>query len=81
MLDGLQTIVVDLQDIGARFYQTGLPWANPLPNIRNLVVAALYRGIGTIEGTNISVGRGSDAPFEQLGAPWIDGVALAPALY
>ena len=42
--------------------------------------AALYPGIGAIEGTNISVGRGTDTPFEQLGAPWIDGVQLADAL-
>ena len=42
--------------------------------------AALYPGIGAIEGTNISVGRGTDTPFEQIGAPWIDGVQLAGAL-
>ena len=62
------------------FDATGLPWANPSPNLRNLVAAALYPGIGAIEGTNLSVGRGTDSPFEQIGAPWIDGVALASAL-
>jgi uncharacterized protein YbbC (DUF1343 family)/CubicO group peptidase (beta-lactamase class C family) len=62
------------------FDQTGLPWTNPSPNMRNLVQATLYPGIGAIEGTNLSVGRGTDAPFEQLGAPWIDGVPLADAL-
>ena len=62
------------------FDETGLPWANPSPNMRNLVAATLYPGIGAIEGTNISVGRGTDTPFEQIGAPWIDGVALAAAL-
>src|SRR5262249_9186185 len=46
----------------------------------NLLAATLYPGIGAIERTNISVGRGTDTPFEQIGAPWIDGVALAAAL-
>ena len=59
---------------------TGLPWINPSPNMRNLIQATLYPGIGAIEGTNISVGRGTDTPFEQVGAPWIDGVELADAL-
>jgi len=62
------------------FDETGLPWINPSPNMRNMVAATLYPGIGAIEGTNISVGRGTDTPFEQIGAPWIDGVALAAAL-
>jgi uncharacterized protein YbbC (DUF1343 family) len=62
------------------FDATGLPWANPSPNMRNLTAAALYPGIGAIEGTNISVGRGTSAPFEQIGAPWMDGTAVASAL-
>lgn len=65
---------------GRWFDQTGLPWSNPSPNIRTLAAAALYPGIGAIEWSNISVGRGTPAPFEQLGAPWIDGRALALAL-
>ncbi len=48
--------------------------------MRNMVAATVYPGIGAIEGTNISVGRGTDTPFEQIGAPWIDGPALAAAL-
>ena len=48
--------------------------------MRNLVAATVYPGVGAIEGTNISVGRGTDTPFEQLGAPWIDGRTLAAAL-
>jgi uncharacterized protein YbbC (DUF1343 family) len=44
------------------------------------VAATLYPGIGSLEGTNISVGRGTETPFEQIGAPWIDGAALAAAL-
>ena len=62
------------------FDATGIPWINPSPNMRNLMQATLYPGIGAIEGTNISVGRGTDTPFEQIGAPWIDGVKLAEAL-
>jgi uncharacterized protein YbbC (DUF1343 family) len=64
----------------AYFDATGLPWINPSPNMRNLIQATLYPGIGAIEGTNVSVGRGTDTPFEQVGAPWVDGVALADAL-
>jgi uncharacterized protein YbbC (DUF1343 family)/CubicO group peptidase (beta-lactamase class C family) len=64
----------------AWFDETGVPWINPSPNMRNAIQATLYPGIGSIEGTNISVGRGTDTPFEQIGAPWIDGVALAAAL-
>ncbi len=62
------------------FDRTALTWVNPSPNLRSLRAAILYPGIGAIEGTNLSVGRGTDAPFEQIGAPWIDGVALAAAL-
>lgn len=62
------------------FDDTGLVWINPSPNMRNLTQATLYPGIGAIEYSNISVGRGTDQPFEQLGAPWIDGPRLAAAL-
>ncbi len=62
------------------FDSTGVPWINPSPNMRNLIQATLYPGIGAIEGTNVSVGRGTDTPFEQVGAPWVDGVALSDAL-
>jgi uncharacterized protein YbbC (DUF1343 family) len=62
------------------FDDTGQPWVNPSPNMRNLIQATLYPGIGAIETTNISVGRGTDTPFEQIGAPWIDGVKLADEL-
>ena len=53
---------------------------DPSPNLRNLHQALLYPGIGAIEGANLSVGRGTDTPFEQIGAPWIDGVRLAREL-
>jgi uncharacterized protein YbbC (DUF1343 family)/CubicO group peptidase (beta-lactamase class C family) len=62
------------------FDDTSLPWINPSPNMRNMNEAALYTGIGAIESTNLSVGRGTDTPFEHVGAPWIDGVQLADAL-
>jgi uncharacterized protein YbbC (DUF1343 family) len=48
--------------------------------MRNMAAATVYPGVGAIEGTNISVGRGTDTPFEQIGAPWIDGPALSAAL-
>ena len=62
------------------FDETGLPWVNPSPNLRSVAQATLYPGIGVLEQTNISVGRGTDTPFEQLGAPWVDGVELARVL-
>ena len=62
------------------FDQTWLRWVDPSPNMRNLHQALLYPGIGAIEGSNVSVGRGTDTPFEQIGAPWIDGPELARAL-
>ena len=59
---------------------TGLPWVNPSPNMRNPTQAVLYPCVGLLEGANLSVGRGTDEPFERFGAPWIDGVVLASAL-
>ena len=64
-----------------RFYDsTGLLWINPSPNMRSLNQALLYPGIGLLEMTNVSVGRGTDTPFEVVGAPWLDGQVLAQAL-
>jgi uncharacterized protein YbbC (DUF1343 family) len=62
---------------GAWFDATGLTWVNPSPNLRDLEEAALYPGLGLVESTNISVGRGTDTPFELFGASWIDGPVLA----
>ncbi|HIA62867.1 MAG TPA: DUF1343 domain-containing protein [Planctomycetes bacterium] len=62
------------------FDATGLPWVNPSPNMRNLNQALLYPGIGLLETTNLSVGRGTDTPFEQIGAPYIQGRELANAM-
>jgi uncharacterized protein YbbC (DUF1343 family)/CubicO group peptidase (beta-lactamase class C family) len=65
---------------GDWFDATGLTWTNPSPNLRSLQEAVLYPAIGLIEGANISVGRGTDTPFEYVGAPWIDARVLAHAL-
>ena len=60
--------------------ETSLLWVNPSPNMRSLTEATLYPGIGLLETTNLSVGRGTDTPFEVVGAPWIDGQQLASYL-
>lgn len=62
------------------FDETGLPWNHPSPNIRNLRAATLYPGVGAIEWSNVSVGRGTATPFEHVGAPWLDGQRLALTL-
>ena len=59
--------------------QTGVPWTNPSPNMRNLTEAILYPGLGLLESA-LSVGRGTDTPFEVVGAPYIDDVKLAAEL-
>jgi uncharacterized protein YbbC (DUF1343 family)/CubicO group peptidase (beta-lactamase class C family) len=64
----------------AWFDETGLTWIGPSPNMRNLYAATLYTGLASFESTNLSVGRGTDTPFEHVGAPWIDGVRLSEAL-
>jgi len=60
--------------------ETGLPWVNPSPNIRSVTEALLYSGVGLLEATNLSVGRGTDTPFEVVGAPWIEPQGLVDAL-
>jgi uncharacterized protein YbbC (DUF1343 family) len=60
--------------------ETGLPWVNPSPNLRNLTQAILYPGVAMVEGANVSVGRGTTTPFELVGAPWIDANELAQYL-
>jgi uncharacterized protein YbbC (DUF1343 family)/CubicO group peptidase (beta-lactamase class C family) len=65
---------------GDWYDSTGLAWTNPSPNLRSLTQAALYPGVAMVEGTNVSVGRGTDSPFELLGAPWIKSRELASYL-
>lgn len=57
--------------------QTGLPWVNPSPNLRSLAAVTSYPGTVYFEGTTLSEGRGTDRPFEQIGAPWLDAPAVA----
>ena len=78
-------LTVDLEVIAVEgwrrnefFDSTGLLWVNPSPNMRSLTEALLYPGIGLLETTNLSVGRGTDTPFEVVGAPWLDGAAWRP---
>jgi len=77
---------VDLEVIAVRNWtrdqwqdEAGLPWVNPSPNMRSLTEAALYPGIGLLESA-VSVGRGTPTPFELVGAPYVDGAALARAM-
>jgi uncharacterized protein YbbC (DUF1343 family) len=65
---------------GDWYDSTGLAWINPSPNLRSLTEATLYPGVALVEGTNVSVGRGTDTPFELLGAPWINAGDLAQTL-
>ena len=65
---------------GDWFDSTGLEWINPSPNLRSVTEAALYPGVAVIERTNISVGRGTDTPFELVGAPWIKSREFAAYL-
>jgi uncharacterized protein YbbC (DUF1343 family) len=60
--------------------RTGLVWINPSPNMRSLTEALLYPGVGLLEATNLATGRGTDTPFERVGAPWIKPAAFAVTL-
>lgn len=78
---------VDLQVVAMRGYRramdfedTGLDWVPPSPNLRTPDSARLYPGVAWVEGAPVSVGRGTEHPFEWIGAPWIDGARLAQAL-
>lgn len=87
MMNGERKIGADLRVIKMEgwtrsmwFDETGQTWVNPSPNMRSLTEATLYPGIGLLETTNLSVGRGTDTPFEVVGAPWLDGRNLAQYL-
>ncbi|HEX8391293.1 MAG TPA: DUF1343 domain-containing protein [Longimicrobium sp.] len=62
------------------FDQNGLPWVNPSPNLRSLAALTSYPGTVYFEGTNLSEGRGTDRPFEQIGASWLDAPRVAEAM-
>jgi uncharacterized protein YbbC (DUF1343 family) len=76
----LMVIPIEGWQRGDWFDSTGIEWVDPSPNLRSLTEAALYPGVGLIEGTNISVGRGTDTPFELVGAPWIKSREFAAYL-
>ena len=75
----LQVVKIEGWKRGQLFDTTGQPWTNPSPNMRCLTQALLYPGIGLLE-TAMSVGRGTDTPFEVIGAPYIDDIKLANQL-
>jgi uncharacterized protein YbbC (DUF1343 family) len=76
----LDVVAMEGWQPGDWFDSTGVGWVNPSPNLRSLNEATLYPGVGLIEGANISVGRGTDTPFEVVGAPWIKSRELATYL-
>jgi uncharacterized protein YbbC (DUF1343 family) len=76
----LEVIACEGWKRGDTLDRTGQPWRNPSPNMRHLTAALLYPGIGLLETTNVSVGRGTERPFEWVGAPWLDGPKLAAEL-
>jgi uncharacterized protein YbbC (DUF1343 family)/CubicO group peptidase (beta-lactamase class C family) len=87
MVRAERNLDVDLQVIAMEgwrreqlFDETGLRWVDPSPNLRGVEATLLYSGLALFEPTNLSVGRGTERPFEQIGAPWLDGRALALAL-
>ena len=77
----LQVITCEGWKRGGWYDATGLFWTNPSPNMRRLPAAALYPGVGLLELTNVSVGRGTDTPFEIFGAPYLDARAFAAAMH
>jgi len=76
----LRVVPVEGWNPASFFDETGLPWVNPSPNMRSLTQALLYPGVGLLEFTNVSVGRGTATPFEHLGAPWVHEGRLAAML-
>ncbi len=76
----LEIVAMEGWQRGDWFDSTGVPWVNPSPNLRSLAEATLYTGVALVEGTNVSVGRGTDTPFEVVGAPWVKGRELAAYL-
>lgn len=87
MFNGEKKIDAKLHVVKMRGYErthwydeTGLLWVSPSPNLRTLIETILYPGVAMVEGSNVSVGRGTTTPFELLGAPWINGEELAAYL-
>ncbi len=87
MLNAEKKLKLDLEIVpvmgwrrGDLWDATGLHWTNPSPNMRSPLAALLYPGVGLLEASNLSVGRGTESPFEIIGADWLDGEKLAHAL-
>jgi uncharacterized protein YbbC (DUF1343 family) len=76
----LQVISMDGWKREMWYDETGLPWVRPSPNIPSILTAAIYPGLCLVEALNVSEGRGTMRPFEQIGAPWIDSVELAKTM-
>ncbi|MEO6418751.1 MAG: DUF1343 domain-containing protein, partial [Polyangiaceae bacterium] len=76
----LQVVKMEGWRRGDFYDATGVPWVSPSPNLRTVDEEILYPATGLLEATKLSVGRGTDTPFEVIGAPWVDGVALSAAL-
>jgi uncharacterized protein YbbC (DUF1343 family) len=76
----LAVVPVDGWTRSITYAETGLSWISPSPNMTSLESALAYPGTCLFEGTPLSVGRGTERPFQQVGAPWLDGPALAAAL-
>jgi uncharacterized protein YbbC (DUF1343 family)/CubicO group peptidase (beta-lactamase class C family) len=76
----LEVVMMEGWQPGDWFDSTGVSWVNMSPNLRDLNENTLYPGVGIIEGANVSVGRGTDTPFEVVGAPWIKGREFAAYL-
>ncbi len=76
---GARLYVIRMQGYRRRdwFDETGIEWIDPSPNLRSLAEETLYPGVALVEGANVSVGRGTDAPFELVGAPWVKARTLA----
>ena len=76
----LHVVAMEQYDRAMRFANTGLGWVPPSPNLRDLSALERYPDVGLVEGARVSVGRGTTAPFGMVGAPWMDGAALAREL-
>jgi uncharacterized protein YbbC (DUF1343 family) len=79
---GVELIVARVEGWSRAQWQdeTGLPWINPSPNLRSLAALTSYPGSVYFEGTNVTEGRGTDRPFEQVGAPWLDAPRVAATM-
>jgi uncharacterized protein YbbC (DUF1343 family) len=87
LINAEQKLGADLKVVAMQGYQrdywydqTSLDWVPPSPNLRTLAQTALYPGVALVEGANVSVGRGTEHPFEWVGAPWIDAAVLVREL-